>query len=106
MPDSVRMTSTGFGELRFLDSQVQGDDEIFFSKAEIPRLSSYREGGAQLDRPRASTYSTAVASISIINSGNANRATPNSVLAGRHPAAPSRWPTTSATSMNLSTSVV
>jgi hypothetical protein len=51
-------------------------------------------------------YTTAVASISIKNSGKAKRVTPSSVLAGRQPAADKRVVIVSPASPNLSTSVV
>ncbi len=51
-------------------------------------------------------YTTAVASISTKNSGEAKRVTPSSVLAGRQPAADKRVVIVSQASKHLSTSVV
>ena len=51
-------------------------------------------------------YTTAMASISIKNSGKAKRVTPSSVLAGRQPAADKRVVIVSQASKHLSTSVV
>ena len=67
--------------------------------------SSLRPGSLPL-LTRALIYTTAVASISIKNSGKAKRVTPSSVLAGRQPAADKRVVIVSQASKHLSTSVV
>ena len=61
---------------------------------------------ARADSPPFASYATAVASISIMSSGNARRATPSRVPAGATPAAPVRAPTAAMLARNSSTSVV
>jgi hypothetical protein len=67
--------------------------------------SSLRPGSLPL-LTRDLIYTTAVASISIKNSGKAKRVTPSSVLAGRQLAADKRVVIVSPASTNLLTSVV